>query len=70
MKLKEVNKNSACRRCLYFVPDPDGLGVRCAAYPFGNIPKKFVSGEKVHDKKEPGQTGDAVFSPEVEYMTK
>lgn len=69
-KVKGVNADSCCLRCVYFVPDPDGLGLRCAAYPLGHIPNKFISGRKYHNKVEPGQSGNYVFTPEVEYLRK
>lgn len=69
-KIKGLNMDSCCARCLWLVPDPDGLGLRCAAYPLGNIPNKFISGKKIHTKVQPGQSGDFVFTPETEYMIK
>lgn len=65
MKLKEVNKNSCCRRCIYFLADVEGRGVSCAAF-LDKIPKKYLDGSAVHRKKEPGQIGDAIYTPEPE----
>lgn len=38
-------------------------GLKCMAYPNG-IPEEFLTGEKNHDKIEPGQEGDFVFQEE------
>lgn len=65
MKLKSVNKNSCCRRCIYFVPDPDGLGVRCAAY--NDIPGKYLKGWALHNRVDEGQIGEFVYTPKEEH---
>lgn len=70
IKMEDLNLGSCCRRCFYLVPDPDGLGVRCAAYPFGKIPKKFINGLEWHYKIEGDQTGECVCKTEVRFFIK
>jgi len=65
MKFSEINVNSCCRRCIYLIKDFDGRGVSCSAF-LDKIPKKFLDGSAVHNKKEPGQVGDAIYTPEPE----
>ena len=50
--------SSACSRCAHF----SIVELNCDAFP-DIVPDKFLSGERIHEKVEKGQTGDSVFKP-------
>lgn len=68
MVLPTVNKKSRCLECVFFLPDIEGQ-VGCAAF-LHNIPKKYLEGSAVHTRPDPGQIGDAVFTPKPLYKTR
>lgn len=47
------------------MPDPDGLGVRCAAY--NDIPGKYLKGWALHNRVDEGQIGEFVYTPKEEH---
>lgn len=49
---------SKCPVCKYY----DAVEISCDAFHEG-IPDKYLTGEAIHDKKEPGQKGEFVFTP-------
>lgn len=50
-----------CDRCKHRIYDVPGQF--CKAYPEG-IPERFAINDQLHNKIEPGQKGEFVFTPE------